>query len=47
MTYTGGGLKLAQWAANDAEELRAEFDRAGKTIAEKIVEEVFLVYSPQ
>lgn len=43
LTYSGGrGRTLAEWL-DDAELLRVEVDRATEIVAEKIVDEVFLV----
>ena len=43
LTYSGGrGRTLAEWL-DDAELLRVEVDRATEVVAEKIVDEVFLV----
>ena len=43
LTYSGGkGRTLVEWL-DDAEQLRIEVDRACETVAEKIVDEVFLL----
>jgi len=43
LTYSGGrGRTLAEWL-DDEELLRVEVDRATEVVAEKIVDEVFLV----
>jgi len=43
LTYSGGkGRTLVEWL-DDAEQLRIEVDRACEIVAEKIVDEVFLL----
>jgi hypothetical protein len=43
-TYRSGTRKFVEWAANNAQPLRTELDRAVQTLAETIVEELFLLY---
>lgn len=43
-TYRSGTRKFLEWAANNAEPLRAELDRSVQTLAEAILEELFLLY---
>ena len=43
-TYWGGSRKFVDWAADNAQPLRTELERAVQTLAETIVEELFLVY---
>lgn len=43
-TYRSGTRKFLEWAANNGQPLRAELERAVQTLAETIVEELFLLY---
>lgn len=43
-TYRSGTLKFVDWAANNAQPLRTDLERAVQTLAETIVEELFLLY---
>lgn len=43
-TYRSRSRKFLEWAANNAQPLRAELDRAIQTLAEVMVEELFLLY---
>jgi len=43
-TYRSGTLKFVDWAANNAQPFRTELERAVQTLAETIVEELFLLY---
>ena len=46
LTYLGPSLVFTAWAANDAEAFRSALDPAFRALAEKAVEEVFLLYMP-
>jgi hypothetical protein len=42
--YRSGTRKFVEWAANNAQPLRDEIDRAYQSLAEQIVKELFLLY---
>jgi hypothetical protein len=42
--YRGGSRKFTDWGANDAQAVREELARGYRSLAEKIVDEVFLLY---
>lgn len=44
LKYRGGERTFCEWAANDARPFYEELDRAYQALAEKITEELFLVY---
>jgi hypothetical protein len=44
LKYRGGERTFCEWAANDAQPFYEELDRAYLALAEKITEELFLVY---
>lgn len=46
LTYLGPSRVFTAWAANDAEAFRSALDPAFRALAEKAVEEVFLLYMP-
>ena len=46
LTYMGPAMVFTAWAANEAEAFRKALDPAVRALAEKAVEEVFLLYMP-
>lgn len=44
LQYRGDKRKFTDWAINNAQPFREEFERAYQSLAEKIVEELFLLY---
>ncbi len=46
LTYIGPAMVFTAWAANEAEAFRGALDPAVRALAEKAVEEVFLLYMP-
>ncbi len=46
LTYIGPAMLFTAWAANEAETFRKALDPAVRALAEKAVEEVFLLYMP-
>ncbi len=46
LTYMGPAMVFTAWAANEAEAFRKALDPAVRALAEKAVEEVFLLYLP-
>ena len=46
LTWEGSPLRLAQWVADDGDRLRREIGQATLGLAERIVDEVFLLVSP-
>ena len=43
MTYRGGARPLVEWAADECRALRQELVRAAEALAERVVDEMFLV----
>lgn len=44
--YRSRRRKFTEWAENDAQLFLAELKRSYRTLAEKIVEDIFLLYVP-
>ncbi len=44
LTYMGPAMVFTAWAANEAEAFKKALDPAVRALAEKAVEEVFLLY---
>jgi hypothetical protein len=46
LEFMSGTRTFTEWAANDAQQFIEELDRAYQSLAEKIVDELFLLYIP-
>lgn len=46
LTYSGAKRKFVDWANDNAQPLREELERCRRHLAERIIEEVFLLYVP-
>ena len=46
LTYVGPSRVFTAWAANEAEAFRRSLEQSVRALAEKAVEEVFLLYMP-
>ena len=46
LTYSGAKRKLVDWSTDNAQPLREELERCCRRLAERIIEETFLLYVP-